>query len=268
MIVAKGSSDQSSYFIEIARGTIPGQTISNMFGHIPDVDQSDGLIAFWDEKQEVTFPTVAGPVYISSEDAGDASTFIGAALDADYLEHTVTATLDGQNAVQMVNLDPTKTDDFLWVNSALNVGTTASLGKIYISTTNTLTAGKPTDTTTIIGIVYFDAAASISHEVMSNGSYIVPGNKELLVTNIRRFIGRNRDADIVLRVHPYSELLSTHTAPLVIAEFEIYEVNIEDTFSVPSRIVSKTRVQFSARTENPNTKLSVDMSFIIADLEL
>ena len=266
MIKARPFEPHLNYYLEAAAGRVPGLTIGNFFGYIPDIDPGDGFISFWDEREMVKFPDVAGPVYISSESAADAGTFFGVALDADYIEHQVIATLDGQNAVQMLNLNPAGTNDFLWVNSAVNVGVVPSVAKIYISTTNVLSGGKPDDTSTIIGIVFYDSSSSMSHEVMSNGALIVPGNKTMYTNTIRRFIGKNKDADINLEVQPFSLQFGVHTVPLVIAAFEIFQVNAGDMFAYPAKLEPKTRVRFTARTDTSNTTLSMDLSFVYENI--
>jgi len=167
-LTSKRGASASNFYFELAKGNIPGDSIGNIFGHIPDLDVADGLIAFWDEKQMITFPAAAGSVYVSSENASDTATYIGTALDSDYIEHPVVVTLNGQVAAQVLNAAG-GTNNFIWVNSLFNFSTVPTLGKVYLSSTNTLTAGKPTDTTKIMGISYFDTESipTISHEYMS-----------------------------------------------------------------------------------------------------
>lgn len=265
-IIPRVGQGMSEYYMNISQGKVSGQAVANFYGYIPDLDTGDGLISFWDEKQQITFPSAAGPIYISSESASDVGgTFIASVLDVDYLEHTAIGFTNGQNAAQMTNVDATKTNDFIWVNSVTNVGLVPTTDKVYVSTTNALSGGKPIDTSTILSIVYYDTTEGFSHERGSSGAYVVPGNKSMYVTAIRRFIGKNKDADIVLCIHPYSEQEGQHTVPLVLAEFEIFQVNAQDDFITPSPVPSKTRIQYAAKTDNNNSALSVDTSFILVD---
>lgn len=250
----------ANYFAEIARSSYEGYEASNVIAYAPDVKQSEGRTGLWEEPYRVTFPSSAGPVYISSSSVADVGgIFVGVALDANYNEHTVSATLNGQNSVQLLAATET---NFLWVNSLANFTPTKTQGTLYVATSNTTTAGKPDDTTSIIGIVRYDSALLCSDEMMRNGAYIVPANKDFYAITDRAEVGKNKDVIIYLQVEFYNEALGTHNAPwLVGGPFHLYQTSRGNEFRIPSPVPPKTRFEYSVATESPNSAATIDLSF-------
>lgn len=106
------------------------------FGHNTDIDNGTPE-DIWNQGGTYTFLSAAATLYVSSSSAADtAKTVTVIGLDADGVEQTVTATLNGQTQVAL-------SGTWLRVYRAYNSGSTAFAGDIYIAETDDLTDGVP-----------------------------------------------------------------------------------------------------------------------------
>ena len=110
------------WFVQVARGLIPGVSSVNIFGYQASVGTSSG-IPVWENTTAYTFPASAATLTIASTSASDTSSKIVLiqGLDASYNQISETIALNGTSNVTSVN-SYFRVNSVLFTNN-INVGT-------------------------------------------------------------------------------------------------------------------------------------------------
>jgi hypothetical protein len=141
-----GYNGEMKTFTDIASGNKPGWSHINKFGYNPDIGQLTYPEDVWGAGGIMTWSTTAAIDTISSSDAGDGHDIYIQGLDANWLEVTQTATLDGQNKVVLGT-------PLIRVYRAVNLGSTNIAGTFYLYEDTAIVDGVPTDTTKIRAVI-------------------------------------------------------------------------------------------------------------------
>ena len=177
------------YFIELAKGNIPGESTVFILGTLPSTAVVDVFETIWDQGGLYTYLTADTQLFASSSSALDTTqTIIISGLDDTFTEVTRTVTLNGQTQVALDGL-------MFRVFQAL---TNLSLnGDVYIAESDTLTGGVP-DTTSKI-----KAKIPQLSGVTRQFTYTVPAGKSLLIKEQVLITGKNQDAEALFLVRPF-----------------------------------------------------------------
>ena len=198
------------YFVEIAKGNVPGHVAYNKFGQnlaVPATleDIWDGS-AVYEYLADDTFATM----YISSDNNGDAGdVWEVQGIDSDYNYSTVEVTTSG---FTFVALTSGAADDKWWrVFRALNKSAVVSLGNIYISKDNTDIGGNgiPDDTDDI------QAKILIGNEQTFMSLFTVPAGFTAHITRFYASTSSNKITDVRLFVRPFGGVFNAK-APISI----------------------------------------------------
>ena len=161
--------------LQVGRGQIPGHSVIHVFGHNPDVDQTE--VTIWPATGLLTHPASPTIMKISSSSASDTAAGTGARTvyvlgingTGGYVSETVT--LNGQTAVNTVN-----SYDAIEQLTVMSVGTGgANAGTIYAGT-GTVTSGVPATIYSAVGIG--DNLSLVGHWTCPTGytGYLVYGS--------------------------------------------------------------------------------------------
>jgi hypothetical protein len=161
--------------LQVGRGQIPGHSIIHVFGHNPDVDQTE--VTIWPTTGLLTHPASPTIMKVSSSSADDTELGTGAHTvyilgingTGGYVSETVT--LNGQTAVNTVN-----EYDAIEIMSVASVGSGGgNAGTIYAGT-GTVTSGVPAVPYSAIGIG--DNLSLVGHWTCPTGytGYLVYGS--------------------------------------------------------------------------------------------
>lgn len=105
------SAGQSDFFLNVAKGLIPGHSLIHKYGSVPNVDTNDDWVAVWGGAKGPYLgfnATAAEIATVVSNNVNDASGGTGArtvtvsGLDADWLDQTETVTMNGTTPVDTV----------------------------------------------------------------------------------------------------------------------------------------------------------------------
>lgn len=128
------------FFLEAARGNIPGMSTVNKFGENPDIDTTTDPEDVHDLGDAYVFSATADIDTISSSNINDTMDVVVQGLDINRDEVDVPVTLNGQNKV-------TLSTTLIRVNRAFNDSNTTILGNVYTYVDTAIVAGVPTDLT-------------------------------------------------------------------------------------------------------------------------
>jgi len=132
------------FYLEIAKGNVPGHSVVQKFGNAPDFDSTDGEVTVWDGAEDATawelmryvYSTTADIDSLSSSSAADTQDITIQGLDTNWELVNQTVTLNGQTRVAL-------TTNLIRVFRAYNDNGTNLSGHIFIYVNDTLTGGIP-----------------------------------------------------------------------------------------------------------------------------
>lgn len=153
-----------AFGLQVSRGQVQGHSTVIVFGYNPDVDTSEESV--WPDGGVVPHPTVASVLKISSTSANDTAAGTGArtvyieGLDGNYNVVSETVSLNGQTAVDTVNL-------YLYVNRlyVVTAGSGEENAGVINAGTGVVTAGVPA--------VLYDLIATGNNN-STTGHYCIP----------------------------------------------------------------------------------------------
>lgn len=136
-----GNIISGDYYLDIAKGKIPGASVVFISGKNPSVNTSLLPCSIWNVGQTQNYPwsvwnTGANNIVISSNNAADIGTVTIVGLDTNYAEQTETVTINDGTPV-------TSTKKFLRVNSAIyqnNAGNAGEINLRYANSAGTIVA--------------------------------------------------------------------------------------------------------------------------------
>jgi hypothetical protein len=146
-------SINTNFYLDVAKGKVPGHTFIRKFGSIAAVATSTPTDV-WEYgitsgAEKYTFSTTADIDTMSSSNGTDDEVITIEGLDGDYVLVIQSKALDGQNKV-------TLDTPLMRVNRVYNSNGTSTLGNVYVYVDGTISTGVPTDVTTVRG--YFSIA--------------------------------------------------------------------------------------------------------------
>ena len=239
------SEDNTEPFeLQVARNQIAGHKSVTVFGYNADVDQTE--VTVWPYTGIVSYPPVAAIVKVSSTSTLDTSGGTGArtitinGLDADYNEISEVVTMNGQTAVNTVNL-------YRRVNfaSVTTVGSTLSAqGDIFFGV-GTVTAGVPA---TVFNLIKFDYNNTIT------GHYTVPAGYTAYLVQGNFSAGQDTGTTGVRgRLLTIDSTGIRRTAAVV----TVNNSSIEYPFEFPIAIPEKSDIEATATGQSANNQASI-----------
>lgn len=242
----------------VGLGKIPGVTNHSFIG----VNSSIGAAAqedMWELGFKETAVASNATVFISSSNAGDTGDILLNYLDDDYKLQTATATLNGQNQVQIVT-DFFRSDSMASILPASNT----LLGDVYLAESDALTAGVPDTQSKIHSFIkFYDAPRNRSVNFSRDGRLTVPANHVYLPLNIDFSVGRNVDTIIT------NEIRLGPTSPwFTLAEFHRFESAQDKDVLGIFPLAAKTEVRFVVTAQNDNASAAMACQSWMIDLNL
>jgi hypothetical protein len=237
------SGKYEPFGLQVSRGQIMGHRSVVVFGFNPDVDQTEETV--WPSNGVVTHPASATVMKVSSDSASDTAAGTGArtvvisGLDANYNEISETVTLNGQTAVNTVNL-------YLRIND-MYVATTGSglvsAGNIYIGN-GVVTAGVPA---TLYDLMY------IGYNKRTTGHYTVPAGYTAYMVSGALTSGQNSGSNQVT-----GRLVTTNSNSVSLTQAVVALNNGQAfyDFQLPLAIPEKTDIEARAIGASNNNAIS------------
>lgn len=237
--------------LRLTAGDIPGYDYIHKFGANPSITTT--LETVWAQGGIYTYPSDSGvTLYISSSENTDAGKSINiSGLDENFLEKSVTITLDGTDA-------ETKTEitGHTWTRifRAFNAGSTDLDGDVYIYEDDTVSAGVP-DTATKIR-----AKIVAAEQQTQLALYTIPANKIGCVNRASMSSGRNVDIDFKLYTRLFGGVFRLSY------QWSTFRSNVIDRTDIPLTLPGKTDIEFRAITPS-GTASNVTAGFSVITLD-
>lgn len=219
-----------SYDAAIAEGDIQGSSAFFAFGRNKLI--SSGVEEFIiDFASQYTFLSVAEPLYISSSNAADtAVNMVIRILDANYEQHDIVQTINGQTKT-LINLP-----DALRVTFAFNGGALASVGDVYIYSDSAVTGGVPNDLSKVL------AKSDIRKQQSNMANFTIPAGKKGL---LRAIVITANKANTTGAADVFLNTISENGVKRVRAELGLQTAgssNFTYSFEVPIPLGEKTDI--------------------------
>jgi hypothetical protein len=223
-IVRTVSSD-----LDLAFGRLGGMREDAKFGYVDLLDSADTGTDLWawgsdnvSGTARKTFPTVAGTIYVVSDDTGDTDVAITVPyLDANGNEQSPEITLNGLSRVRVSD-----TGDGLDCNRAFESGSVAARGNVYVTYGSDTGSGAPNDPNDVLAYI------PIEYGQTQQVTYRVPTGKQLRIKGVVITVSRSAgDSQTAARVHLRSRLnggtwLTKRVWQLPVGEFSAQEAGL------------------------------------------
>jgi hypothetical protein len=241
---------KSDYFMDVAKGNIPGHSVLTIFGRNKDLDPAAAAL-IWDYGpiQSLEVPLLVDTeLFVSSTSVSD--TNIGMLITGmtdDYVTKTVFH-------VHTIDQDQESIGSWFRLDKMTIISGDAPLGDLYIAESDTVIAGVPNTPAKVHG--FMEQGTNVTHKA----SGTVPANHTLYVG--RLFLGVRRGEDCV-----FSFYAKPFGAPDFIeaSDFPVYQSALFETFAPPFPITEKTDFQFRGETVTNNTQASANIGAILVD---
>jgi hypothetical protein len=190
--------------LDLAFGRLGGMEEDAKFGYVDLLDSADTGTDVWafgsddvSGTARKTFPTVASTIYAVSDDTGDTDVAVTVPyLDATGAIQSEEVTLSGLARVRVSD-----TGDGLDCNRALESGSVAARGNVYITYGNDTGSGAPNDPNDVLAYI------PIEYGQTQQATYRVPLNKKVRVKRIIITVSRSTGtSQTAARVHLRSRL--------------------------------------------------------------
>lgn len=128
------------WFFELAQGRVPNSTVLHVRGSRKNIQTADGAVDIWNgplgDYPGFDIPNI--PLFISSTDAGDTQTIKVTGLDQNGDIQVASASLNGQNQVEVGS-------SLQWTHiyEAFNNSSTPFAGTVYVAATDAAPGGVP-----------------------------------------------------------------------------------------------------------------------------
>lgn len=244
----RGNPISGNYFLDIAKGKIPGASVVFISGKNPSVNTSVAPCTVWNGSTTSSYPwdvwlNGANTIFAVSNSALDVGTLTINGLDANYNHISQTITLAGLTSA---NTDGTK---FIRVNSALyqsNTNNNSNHGAIELRYGNT--AG------TIIGKI------EVAQGITSMAIYTVPAGHTAFTVYGDFSVNKNEGAELNARWRLFGGSFFTVYA------IELYQAAFAALPPVPGAIPEKTDIDNSSRNVTTNgTRIYSNQQLILID---
>lgn len=216
-----GNIISGDYYLDIAKGKIPGATVVFLSGRNTSVNTAILPSTIWNAGQTLNYPwtvwnTGANNMVISSNSVLDIGTVTLVGLDSNYVEQTETITINDGTPV-------TSTKKFLRLNSAVYQNNTGNAGQINIRYANS--AG------TIVGRI--DPGQGIT----SMSIYTVPAGHTAFSVYGDFSVNKNESAQLISRWRFYGGSF------LTVYSIEVYQQAYSALPPIPGAIPEKTDIE-------------------------
>lgn len=247
----------NDFFLEVAKGDVPGHSLVHKFGEAGDIDTADNFVDIWDGTTDAnadktyTFSTSADIDSISSADAGDGQDVEIQGLDANWDLVVQTVTLNGQTKVAL-------TTDLIRVFRMKNMGSTDFAGNVYCYVDDTITTGIPDTSNKIRAIVQ----AGLNQTLMA--MYTIPNGKTGYI--FRRWTALSSKiagySSVRSFARPFGGVFQLkYSAALATTGTSAKDEN----FHFPMKMPAKTDVKMMADSSVNNMAVSAGFDIILVD---
>lgn len=238
------------YFLDVARGRIPGVSTSSILGFNPDVDTA-AEETVWDQGGIYTYLTADTELFISSSSASDTNVKISIkGMTDDFLVKDAVVTFTSGQTQQSIG-------SYFRIFSLTVIGGSAPVGDLYTAETDTLTAGVP-DTASKI-----KSKMRIGQNLTKNALFTVPANHTFYANRVIIHTRKNKDAVVTVSTKP--EGAPDFIVLSDIPSFEnSFQLNLEPTFVISE----KTDLEFRTTTLTNNTEIVANVGYILVDNDI
>jgi len=238
---------KSQFFLDIARGLIPGFSTDSILSFNPDVDiASEETI--WEQGGLYTYLTADTELFFSSSDASD--TNIGLKIEGmtdDFLVKNTLFTFTAGQSQQSIGV-------FFRIFKITVISGNSPVGDVYIAEADTLTLGVP------------DTASKIKTKMLQGtnisqlGAITIPLNHTMYVVRVITHTRKNKDAVIKAVVRPdgFPGFIQT-------TQFPSFQNSFELILDPPFVINEKTDLELRATTTTNQTEVVSNVGFILID---
>lgn len=186
----------SDFYLECARGYIPGAITVHKFGLAEDIDTGDGEVDIWDGSSNNVGGKISpynwadGAVitHISSTDGGDDHTIAIQGLDEDWNIISYDVVLNGQSPVVL-------SVPLRRFFRGFNRSATEFSGFLYIHEGGSLSGGKPDDDTEVYGIIHPE------NQQTEMALFTVPAGYSLYILHGWAHISKSSTTEAIVRVY-------------------------------------------------------------------
>lgn len=230
------SSIPENFGLDVARGVTFGITGVHKFGRNPDVDSGTVPETVWPYGGVASWSSSAETWYVMSADASDTEVQVQVeGCGVSYTEVTQSVTLNGQTPVALGTA-------MLRVNSFRVTNGVQPLGTIYLSRTNSATAGVPNTATDVRGMI------DPTHNTGLSTLYTIPAGYTGYVTKMSVEVSAN-DTEVTLRSRAQSGVWITRSATRIAAAGH-GDIKWEVPLELPERTDIEVRVTVSTNSNN------------------
>ena len=253
----------TDYYLEVARGNVPGTTAGFVVGRNPDVGNL-ATETVWDYGGQYTYLTANTQLYASSSSASDtAVTLLLSGLDDSYNPVTTTVTLNGQTQVAF------SLATVFRIYTVSVIGATSPIGEVFIAETDTLTAGAPNTASKVkakISLSTDENNAAVdtgtrfaSSNITHLGLYTVPAGKTMRVLKIIANAGKNDNIKLGGKIRPFGGVWLDRNPNA------IYQTDSIIDFVPPLVLPEKADIEFTAIAGSVNSLSQAQAMFILDD---
>jgi len=233
------TSVSSDFYLEVAKGNIPGHSIINKFGFNPDIDNTSEPETVWSAGGLYPWSslTSAQTLYVKSSDSGDTEDLTIEGLDSNYNLLTEVITLTGTTAV-------TTNNDFIRVFRMSYDGSSENAGDITAHVTNAT------------GTVVAQVDEGLAQTLMT--LYTIPAGYTGYLLQFDISVQKNKDAQVkLLAREPNGAFRVKQVA-------EVHEASKTYAFPVPLLFPEKTDLEVRVHdVESNNTRVTSNFDLLL-----
>jgi len=228
------------WYMQVARGLVPGATSVNIFGYQSAVGTT--FIPVWENATAYTYPGSAITMYLWSSSSSDTTnTILVQGLDSSYNQISETVTLNGTTHVATTNT-------YLRINNLFVTSATAPVGIVNIGPSATLTTTQ-----------YAEIAIGVGKSQMT--IYTVPNGYTFYLT--RAEATSNQVGNISSSYCTYRVLSISSTGVTQIVLQTPFTSSFTALRNTPFAYSQKTDLQFQANTPSSTAAVGIQVEGIL-----
>lgn len=235
------------YFLEMAKGNIPGHSIQFAVGINEDVGMAEETC--WDQGGLYTFLTTDTELFVSSTDSGDTSiTILCIGLDVDYARKTAVVTTDPTDAQDQISIG-----NWTRFETMVILGSTEPVGDLYAAPADTTTNGIP-DTTADI-----KAKMIAGNNSTRNGFFTVPDGFTAYLLAVSANTGKGNDARYTGKVRLDGGVFWRRNP------FSSYENSVFTWSLIHTPLAAKTDIEFVVQSQGSGNTAETQTQYMLVD---
>jgi len=232
------------YFVEVSEGNVTGAKSIHKFGR--NIDADTGVEDIIEQSGTMTYLSSPATHFISSSNAGDTTQVVTMEyLDTNWDEQSATATLNGQNQVQIGGAADVIRVNRAWVDADV-------AGDVYIAESDTLTGGVP-DTATKVRI-----KIAIGKNQSLNALYSVPNGMTAHILGFGTGIESTKAAEMEMYIRPFGEAFRIMHDDVGATDIHGFPLN-----KAPIKALAKSDIVLRATATANNTQVTGNFSIIL-----